>query len=175
MPSSTPINRAIRPRLVNALVGLTVLSLFLHVAGSIASIAALRSAPMLDALREQYSLAGVPADLMHDDALRNSLLASTLGNVVLGLLITSLFVVVLFGLLSGSDWGRWSGLTLTVAFLLWNVWRVLPWSATASAPGIYGHFAVILAIVFMAVNLLWLSVAFTKPVVLWFRGRDQLS
>lgn len=174
---AVPKNRqgAVRPRTVNLLVGLTVLSLFLHVAGSIASITALRSAPMLESLRRQYSLQGVPTDLIHNDALRNSLLASTMGNMVLGLMITSLFVVVLFGIMAGSDWGRWGGLVLTAAFLIWNAVQVAPWIPTDKAPGLYGQVSAGISIAFLVVSLLWLAVAFTAPVKQWFRRAPQPS
>lgn len=172
-----PKNRqgAVRPRTVNLLVGLTVLSLFLHVAGSIASITALRSAPMLESLRRQYSLQGVPADLIHDDTLRNSLLASTMGNMVLGLMITSLFVVVLFGIVAGSDWGRWGGMALSAAFLIWNLVQVAPWIPTDAAPGLYGQVSAGICLAFLVVNLMWLVVAFTAPVKQWFRRTPQPS
>lgn len=161
--------------MVNRLIGLTVLSLFLHVAGSVASIAALRSAPMLESLRRQYSMQGVPADLMHDDALRNSLLSSTMGNMVLGLMITSLFVVVLFGIMAGNDWGRWGGLVLAGAFLIWNAAQVAPWFPTETAPGLYGHVSTAISATFLAVNFLWLAVAFTGPVKRWFRRTPHPS
>lgn len=130
---------------------------------------------MLESLRQRYSLQGVPPDLIHDDALRNSLLASTMGNMVLGLLITSLFVVVLFGIVAGSDWGRWGGLVLAASFLIWNAMHLAPWVSTEAAPGRYGQVSAAIAVAFLVVNLLWIVLAFTKPVKAWFRRAPRPS
>lgn len=131
---------------------------------------------MREALREQFSLAGVPAEHLHDELVRHSLTSAALGNIVVGLVIASAFVVVLLGILGGSDWGHWGGMFLAAAFLIWNIWRLTPWADTAgAAPGFYGEFALILATVFLAVNIVWLILALTRPVRSWFKGNPRAA
>lgn len=160
-----------RPRSVMFLTQLTVLSLLLHVSGSVVSIAALLSTPMLESVRDRLASQGVPAELMDNDSLRKSLVTATLGNVVLGLLITSAFVIVLLGILNRADWARWGGLGLAAAFALWNVWVLIPGGDPSPTGTIYQPMSVTIAALFLVVNLAWLLVGFNPAVTAWFRRR----
>lgn len=159
--------RSPRPLRVTWLIQMTVLSMLLHIAGSVVSIATILSPDTREFLRQQWASQGVALELLDDDFFRASMVSSALGNIVVGLLITSGFVVVIFGLHQRWRWSRWLGLVIVASFTVWNAWLLAPFGGGDLVPSVYGTLSVIIGAVFLFVNICWLILAFNRTVNAW--------
>lgn len=159
-----------RPKQLRTLRNLTILSLVLYVIYSVISgIIATDEGLIEESMRQT----GMLTDAQIEEGLEGAVVWGLLTTIVLTVLAVILYIVVLIGVSMAKNWGRIIGIVLAIVGGLFTLFGlVTSFGNMDLIPGLTIASAVI-TVIWLAVTVGWLVVAFSAPVRRYFAAPPQ--
>lgn len=159
-----------RPKQLGTLRNLTIVSLVLYVISSVVGIFTAMDETLIE---ESLRQSGTMTEAQIEEAMEMSMVFGLLTAIVMAVVTVILYIVVIIGVALAKNWGRILGIVLAIIgglFMLFGL--VTSFTNMDLAPGLTIASAVI-TVVWLAVSIWWLVVAFSAPVRNYFATPPQ--
>lgn len=160
-----------KPPQVNRLFQMTMASLLLFLLINVLSIAALFQPGMRDTLATQLEESGqaLPQGMSMDEFVTFSQISGAITFGILVLLGVVIYALVLLGIKKRWGWARILGIIAAIIGVIYALWTII--ASLGATVGVLDIIAVLLTVVFAAVGVYWLILAFNGQVAAWLARR----
>ncbi|KAA9394276.1 hypothetical protein FCK90_07280 [Kocuria coralli] len=159
-----------KPPQVDRLFQLTMASFVLYLISSVVGIVALFSDSTREVIREELESQGVASGAELDQFVNAGLIGGAVVMVIPLVIAIAGYALVLLGIKKRWGWSRILGIVLAILGTLFTAYGLRPTPEVTAAGGMYAV-NLILGLLFIAVNVYWLVLAFNGKVAAWLGRR----